>query len=87
MAGLEKKMTDNEIFERLDEIFRDVFDDETIRLDYDTTSDDIEDWDSLTHISLISAVESEFKMRFKMKEVSTMKNVGEMLDIIAERGR
>lgn len=80
-------MTDNEIFERLDEIFRDVFDDETIRLDYDTTSDDIEDWDSLTHISLISAVESEFKMRFKMKEVSTMKNVGEMLDIIAERGR
>ena len=51
------------------------------------TSDDIEDWDSLEHINLIGAVEQEFKMRFKMKEVSSMKNVGEMMSIIEERGK
>ena len=52
-----------------------------------TTSADIEDWDSLEHINLIAAVENEFGLRFKMREVSGMKNVGEMLAIIAERGK
>ncbi len=50
-------------------------------------SDDIEDWDSLEHITLISAVEREFRMKFKMKEISSMKNVGEMAGIIQERAR
>ena len=48
---------------------------------------DIEDWDSIEHINLIGAVENEFRMRFKMREVSGMKNVGEMIDIISERGK
>lgn len=47
-----------------------------------TTSDDIEDWDSLEHINLIAAVEQEFGMKFNMGQVVTMKNVGEMADII-----
>ena len=47
-----------------------------------TTADDIEDWDSLTHITLISEIESEFGFKFAMKDVLGMKNVGEMLDII-----
>ena len=51
-----------------------------------TRAADIEDWDSLEHINLVAAVEEEFGMKFKMKEVSGMKNVGEMLDIICERG-
>lgn len=72
---------------RLNEVFRDVFDDNKICVDEYTTADDIEDWDSLEHINLIGAVEQEFKMRFKMKEVSSMKNVGEMIGIIAERGK
>ena len=73
-----------EIMERLNEVFRDVFDDSSITVDDNTTSKDIEDWDSLEHINLVGAVEQEFKMRFKMKEVSSMKNVGEMADIVAE---
>ncbi len=77
----------NNIIERLNDVFRDVFDDDSIVIDENTTSADIEDWDSLEHINLIAAVEDEFKMRFKMKEVSGMRNVGEMLDIIAERGK
>ncbi len=78
-------MTKTEVFEKLTKVFQDVFDDDTIEIDENTTADDIEDWDSLEHITLIGAVEKTFKMRFKMKEVSSMKNVGEMVDIIMER--
>ena len=70
---------------KLTDVFKDVFDLDDVVLTYDTTADDIEDWDSLEHINLISAVESTFKMKFKMKEVSTMKNLGEMVSIIEER--
>ena len=76
----------DKIIERLNEVFQNVFDDEDITVDRDTTADDIEDWDSLEHIRLIAAVEREFGVKFTMKEVSSMKNVGEMIDIIAERG-
>ena len=76
-------MDTREIFERLDRVFQDVFDDDTIHVTPKTTADDIEDWDSLEHITLISAVEREFRMKFKMGEISSMKNVGEMASIIA----
>lgn len=80
-------MDREKIMARLTEVFRDVFDDEEIVISDDTTADDIEDWDSLEHISLISAVEKAFKMRFSMKEVSGMKNVGEMINILVERAK
>lgn len=80
-------MSKEQIMERLTEIFRDVFDDESIEISDSTTANDIEAWDSLEHITLISAVEKAFKMRFTMREVSGMKNVGEMAGIILERGK
>ena len=80
-------MTETEIFTRLNRVFRKVFDDPGITVTRKTTAKDIEDWDSLEHITLIGAVEREFKMRFTMKEVSSMKNVGEMADIIASRAK
>ena len=80
-------MTEEEIYERLNEVFRDVFDDDSIEVDDLTTADDIDDWDSLEHITLINAVEREFKMKFRMGEISSMKNVGEMAGIIAERAK
>ena len=67
--------TEAKIISKLNGIFRFVFD------------DDIEAWDSLTHITLISEVEDTFGMKFFMKEVVGMKNVGEMIDIIAQRGK
>ena len=73
------------ILKKLNEVFREVFDLDDVVVTRNTVADDIEEWDSLEHINLISAVESTFRMKFKMKEVSTMKNVGEMIDIIAER--
>lgn len=75
-------MQRSEILKKLNEIFQDVFDDDSIEVTEETTSSDIEDWDSLTHITLISEVEDEFDVKFSMKEVVGMKNVGEMVDII-----
>ena len=75
-------MTREEVFATLNEVFQDVFDDESITVNEETTADDIEDWDSLEHINLIAAVEQEFGMKFTMGQVVTMKNVGEMAGII-----
>lgn len=78
-------MSREEVFEKLNEVFRDVFDDDSITVNDTTTADDIEDWDSLEHINLMAAVESEFGIKFSMGQVVTMKNVGEMADIILEK--
>lgn len=75
-------MTREEVFADVNEVFRDVFDDESIVVTDTTTSDDIEDWDSLEHINLIAGIEQQFGMKFTMGQVVTMKNVGEMVDII-----
>lgn len=76
-------MATQEIFEKLSEIFSDVFD-EDITVTAETTAADIEEWDSLTHITLISEVEEAFGFKFAMKDVLGMKNVGEMAQIIAK---
>lgn len=78
-------MTREEVFERLHEVFWDIFDDENIRIGEGTTANDIEDWDSLEHINLVVAVEKKFNIKFNMGEVNNMKNVGEMVDIILNR--
>ena len=75
------------IYSRLNKVFRDVFDDDSITVNPKTTANDIEDWDSLEHITLIAAVEKEFKMKFKMGEIASMKNVGEMANIVSARGK
>lgn len=68
--------------EKLQEVFRDVFDDEEIEIERDTTAEDIDAWDSLTHVQLIVAVEKEFQVKFSTVEVMKMKNVGEFIDLI-----
>ncbi|MCM1144866.1 MAG: acyl carrier protein [Blautia sp.] len=80
-------MTREEVYERLNGVFRDVFDDETIEVHDGTTADDIDDWDSFEHINLMVAVEDEFSFKMPMGKVIAMKNVGEMVDIILELGK
>lgn len=75
-------MTREEVFKKLNEVFRDVFDDDSITVTDATTANDIEEWDSLEHINLLAAIEQEFGMKFSMGQVVSMKNVGEMADII-----
>ena len=74
----------DEIFEQLTEIFRDVFDDDSIELTDDTCADDIDEWDSLMHITLIGTIEAEYDIKFPMKDVVGMKNVGELVEKIME---
>ncbi len=78
-------MTRERLFERLNAIFRDMFDDDAISVTETTTAHDIDDWDSLAQINLIIAIEQEFGMKFSMAEVTGMKNVGEMADILEAR--
>ena len=77
-------MTRPEIFETLSEVFADVFDRDDIELTETTTAKDVEGWDSLTHIALLAAVEDEFSIRFDMKEVQGLKDVGAMADAITK---
>ena len=78
-------MSREEIFDKVQEIFRDVFDDEELVISDATNSDEIEDWDSLEHISLIVSMEKEFSMKFDLKEVNELKDVGEMVDLIKRK--
>lgn len=77
-------MNREKIYEKLTEVFRDVFDEEEITISDGTTAADIEDWDSLSHITLLSSVEDEFGIKFNMKAVQGLKNVGAMVDLIGE---
>ena len=80
-------MTREDVYKRLTDVFREVFDDESISLRDETTAADIEAWDSFEHINLVLAVENEFAFKIPMGKVITMKNVGEMVDIILELGK
>ncbi len=78
-------MSREEIFYTVQEIFRDVFDDEDLVISDRTNSDEIDDWDSLEHISLIVSMEKAFSMKFDIKEVNKLENVGEMIDLIKRK--
>ena len=80
-------MSREEVFERLNKVFRDVLDDDSIELHDETVADDVDGWDSFEHINLIVAVEEEFSFKIPMNKVVSMKNVGEMVDIILEMGK
>lgn len=71
-----------EIIEELQEIFREIFDDEDLVLSRETTADDIEDWDSLTHMQLIVEIEKKYNIKFTTAEIKKAANVGEFIDII-----
>ena len=76
-------MDKSEILKKVNAIFIDVLDDEDIALTYETTANDIEDWDSLNHIQLVVAIEKQFGMRFTSREIQSWGNVGEMVNSIS----
>lgn len=67
---------------RLQQVFREVFDDDEITISDETTARDIPEWDSLAHVSLVVAVEQEFGVRFASTDVGRLKNVGELRQLI-----
>ena len=78
-------MDRNQILEEVQVIFRDVLDNEDIVLEDVTTADDIEEWDSLSHIQLIVAIEKHFQIKFTSKEILSWQNVGQMIDTISTK--
>ena len=73
-------MERKDILERVQTVFREELEDETIVLTENSTAKDIEDWDSLSHIQLVSAIEKHFGIRFLSREILSWQNVGEMVD-------
>ena len=78
-------MNNAPIWEKLTDIFRDTFEEDQLTIGPETTANDIEDWDSLSHIQLLVAIEKAFRMRFNTGEVAGLANVGEMVELIARR--
>ena len=75
-------MTQEEITGKLQSVFQKVLEENDITISRELTAQDIENWDSLRHIQLISAVERDFGIKFKLREVLSMKNVGDLIDLI-----
>ena len=73
------------ITEPLTEIFREVFDDDDINITPEMTADDVDGWDSLSHVNLIVTIETRFDIRFTQKELLTFRNVGDLMASIADK--
>ena len=71
-----------EILKGVQDIFIDVLEDDDIVLNYNTTADDIKEWDSLNHVVLIVEIEKKFKFKFKLEEIQSFRNIGEICDNI-----
>ena len=78
-------MNREEVFNGVQDIFRDIFDEDTMVIENSTNSESIEDWDSLNHINLVSAIEKEFEIRFALGELMALKDVGSMIDLMLEK--
>jgi len=77
----------NATLPRINEVFRDLFDDEELSVARNTTAADVPGWDSLMHVRLMLEVEKVFRVRFMSSEVASLKNVGELVDLIDAKAR
>ena len=78
-------MIKKNVISKLTDIFREIFNNEDIILDIKMTAKDIDNWDSLTHMLLIGKIEEKFEIKFKLKELNNLDNVGNLIEIINEK--
>ena len=78
-------MTRKELFDRVQDIFRDIFDEDDMIIEDKTSSDDVEGWDSFNHMNLVNAIEKEFEIRFALGELMALKDVGTMIDLMEDK--
>lgn len=78
-------MTQEQIYEKLTKIFHEVFTNTDLVLTASLSANDVDNWDSLTHMILISEIENKFDVKFKLKELNKMKNVGDLVEIIESK--
>jgi acyl carrier protein len=74
-----------EVLSQVQNVFRDVFDQPELVIKPETNSTHIEEWDSLAHMSLVTAIERQFKIRFALGELQALKNVGDMVQLIEKK--
>lgn len=74
-----------EILDVLNEIFRDIFDDDNLVIERATNADDIDDWDSLSNINIVVAIEKRYQVKFALGELQELQNVGDMVDLIEKK--
>lgn len=78
-------MSSSDILLDIQDIMRDVFDVDDLVISESTTAEDVEEWDSLSHIRLIVAIERKFGFKFKNSEIETLKNVGDLIGLIQSK--
>jgi acyl carrier protein len=78
-------MNTDQIYSQLTDIFRDVFEDQTIVPAPTLSAKDVPEWDSLNHINLIVAIEARFKIKFKTAELESLRDVGQLVDVITKK--
>lgn len=78
-------MEKTEVLSKLTAIFRKVFSNDSLELKNELTANDVDQWDSLSHMILITEIENSFSIKFKLKELNKMRNVGDMIDIISSK--
>lgn len=74
-----------DLLARLNDVFRDVFDDDDLTVTRDTTAADVDGWDSLMHVTLMLRIEAAFRVRLTSAEVTGLKNVGQLADLLASK--
>jgi acyl carrier protein len=79
-------MEEPQVYDRLEEIFADVFDDDSIKVTPELSAKDVDGWDSLTHIRLILTIEKAFKIKFSTSEIGKLENIGDLVNLIKTRG-
>jgi acyl carrier protein len=75
----------HDLLPEIQEIFRDIFDDESLVITPDSNASTVEDWDSLAHVNLVTAIEKRYKIRFGLAELQELKNVGDMIGLIQKK--
>ncbi|BCS84694.1 MULTISPECIES: acyl carrier protein [Prevotella] len=80
-------MTKEEALEALSSIFAEVLDEKDIELDYQMTANDVDRWDSITNMTIISEIESRFNIKLKLREIIKLKNVGALCDAIVSKSK
>lgn len=78
-------MTDPELYDALNQVFRQVLEDDTLVLTPETTADDVEGWDSMNHIFIVVEIEKRFGIKFQAAEMEELKNVGELTALLRQK--
>ena len=80
-------MEKEEILQQLSLIFEQVFKRSDLKIDYNMSAEDIDEWDSLTNMTIISEIEKKWGVHFKLRDIVRMKNIGDMIDVIIKQSR